>query len=121
MNKTKIEYRRVFLRMHKLGKSAKEIAAVTGIKLRNIYNWKKLTEEELLREPDKNTRKPTFDIKKLQEHFEAHPFDFNKEIGLIFSKNKNTIQKWRHKLGFKRKKAKTTYKESDENLKKTFK
>lgn len=121
MNKTKIEYRKVFLRMCKLGKSAKEICEVIGVKIRTIYNWKNITQEELLKEPNKSTRVPTFDINALKEYIEENPFAFNKEIAIVFGKDKNTIQSWRRKLGFKRKKAKTSYKEASEELKKNSK
>jgi Transposase len=121
MNKTNIELRKVYLRMKKLGSSAVLIAAATGVKIRNVYNWDKLSEEELLVEPNKNTRKPTFDIEALKQYITDNPFAFNKEIGKVFGKHKNTIQYWRSKLGFKRKKAKTTYREADSELKKTLK
>jgi Transposase len=121
MNKTDIELRKVYLRMKKLGSSAVEIAAATGVKIRNVYNWDKLSEEELLVEPNKSTRKPTFDIEALKQYITDNPFAFNIEIGKVFRKHKNTIQYWRSKLGFKRKKAKTTYREADDELKKTLK
>jgi hypothetical protein len=107
--------------MKKLGSSAVLIAATTGVKIRNIYNWDKLSEEELLVEPNKNTRKPTFDIEALKQYITENPFAFNKEISKVFGKHENTIQYWRSKLGFKRKKAKTTYREADDELKKTLK
>jgi Transposase len=121
MNKTDIELRKVYLRMKKLGSSAVSIAAATGVKIRSVYNWGKLTDEEILHEPDKNTRKPSFDIEALKKYITDNPFAFNKEVGEVFGKHENTIQYWRSKLGFKRKKAKTTYREADQELKKTLK
>jgi hypothetical protein len=121
MNKTDIELRKVYLRMKKLGSSAVSIAAATGVKIRNIYNWDKLSDEELLVEPNKSANKPSFDIEALKQYINDNPFAFNKEIGKVFGKHKNTIQYWRSKLGFKRKKAKTTYREADSELKKTLK
>jgi hypothetical protein len=121
MNKTDIELRKVYLRMKKLGSSAVEIAAATGVKIRSVKDWGKLTDEEILREPDKSTRKPSFDVETLKQYINDNPFAFNKEIGEVFGKHKNTIQYWRSKLGFKRKKAKTTYREADQELKKTLK
>lgn len=121
MNKTDIELRKVYLRMKKLGSSAVEIAAATGVKIRSVKDWANLTEEEILREPNKSTRKPTFDIEALKKYITDNPFAFNKEIGKVFGKHQNTIQYWRSKLGFKRKKAKTTYREADDELKKTLK
>ena len=119
MNKTNIELRKVYLRMKKLGSSDTSIADATGIKIRNFRNWNKLTEEELLHQPDKNTRKPTFDTRKLKQYIIDNPFAFNKEVAIVFNVTKSTIQRWRSKLDFRRKKAKTTYQEADIELKKT--
>jgi transposase len=112
MNKTDIELRKVYLRMKKLGKSNKEVSESTGVCQSTIRNWKKYTEQELLTEPSKSTRKPTFDIQVLQQHFQDNPLSFNKEVAEVIGKTKSTIQRWRHKLGFTRKKVKTTYKDT---------
>ena len=105
--------------MNKAGYSVQDIASAIGKTKQTVYNLRKISDEELLIEPNKNTRIATFDTEKLKQHFTDNPFDFNKEVGQLFNKSKNTIQRWRHKLGFKRKKAKTVYKEADEDLKKT--
>jgi transposase len=105
--------------MNKAGFSAVEIAKLIGRSRQTVYNLKKLDEDKMFVEPDKNTRKPTFDLEDLNTYFKDNKFDFNYEIAVVFKKGKSTIHRWRHKLGFNRKKAKTTYKESDENLKKT--
>jgi transposase len=117
MNKTDIELRKVYLRMKKLGKSNKEVSESTGVCQSTIRNWKNFTEEQLLSEPSKSTRKPTFDIEVLQQHFQDNPLSFNKEVAEVIGKTKSTIQRWRHKLGFTRKKVKTTYKEADQSKK----
>ena len=109
--------------MNKFEKSVIEIAGVIGVKRQTTHNWKKLLkqpngQEILLLEPPKSTRKPSFDIDELQAYIEQNPFAFDKEIGLIFGKGKSTIHKWRKRLNFKRKKAKTTYKEAASELKK---
>lgn len=119
MNRTDNQTRKVFQRMNKSGSSAVSIAAAIGRSIQTVYNLRKIGEEQLLLEPSKNARKPTFDLDSLKNYITDKPFEFNKEVGLVFKKSKSTIQRWRSKLGFKRKKAKTTYKESDENLKKT--
>jgi transposase len=119
MNRTDNSTRKVFQRMSKMGSSAVEIAKAIGKTRQTVYNLKKQDEDKLLIEPSKNTRKPTFDVEALKQHFTDNKFAFNKEIGKVFSKGKSTIHRWRNKLGFKRKKAKTTYKESDDELKKT--
>jgi transposase len=112
MNKTDIELRKVYLRMKNLGKPIVEIHQATGVNLKTLYSWKNFTEEQLLSEPSKSTRKPTFDIEVLQQHFQDNPLSFNKEVAEVIGKTKSTIQRWRHKLGFTRKKVKTTYKDT---------
>jgi transposase len=119
MNRTDNQTRKIFQRMHKAGLSAVEIAKLIGKSRQTVYNLKKLDEDKLLLEPDKNTRKPTFDLDALNTHFMDNKFDFNYEVAAVFKKGKSTIHRWRHKLGFNRKKAKTTYKEADDELKKT--
>ena len=106
--------------MNKAGFSAVLIAAAIGRNIQTVYNLRKVESVKLLVEPDKNTRKPTFDLDELKKHITDKPFAFNKEVGLVFKKSKSTIQRWRSRLGFKRKKAKTTYKEANVELKKTF-
>jgi transposase len=125
MNKTHIELRKIFIRLNQAGKSAREIADITGVKNRNIYNWRAVLNqdngtEKLLSEPSKYTRKPILDVVELKKYIEANPLAFNKEVAIVFGVTKSTIDRWRHKLGFKRKKAKYTYKEGDAELKKTL-
>jgi transposase len=119
MNITDNSTRLVFQRMNNSGYSAVDIAKAIGKTRQTVYNLRKIKDDELLIKPDKNTRKPTFDIDALKKHITDKPYDFNKEVGLVFGKSKSTIQRWRVKLGFSRKKARTTYKESDQDLKKT--
>jgi transposase len=120
MNRTDNQTRKVFQRMNKAGSSAMAISAAIGKNIQTIYNLRKISDDKLLLEPNKSTRKPSFDVAALKKYITDNPFAFNKEIGLVFGKSKNTIQKWRHRLGFRRKKAKTTYKEADKELKKTL-
>jgi transposase len=105
--------------MVKMGSSTTEIAKAIGKSRQTVYNLKKQDDDKLLLVPSKNTRKPTFDVEVLKQYFTDNKFAFNKEIGKVFGKSKSTIHRWRNKLGFKRKKAKTTYKESNDELKKT--
>jgi len=109
--------------MHKMGKSVAEISKITEIKIRTVYNYLKnqKNDENILFDPPKNTRKPSLELDKLQKYIEENPFAFNKEVAKIFEKSAKTIQKWRKKLGFKRKKARKTYKEADPELKKNSK
>ena len=99
MNRTDNQTRKVFLRMNKAGLSAVSIAAAIGRSIQTVYNLQKVEENKLLLEPDKNTRKPTFNLGDLKKYIEANPFEFNKEVGLVFKKSKSTIQRWRSKLG----------------------
>jgi transposase len=121
MNRTSLDLRQVFLRLNEAKKPVVEIAAIIGVSRQTIYNWRKIEKEKLLTEPSKTTVKPSFDISELKDYIIANPFAFNKEIAVVFGKSKNTIQKWRSRMGFKRKKAKTSYKEADLELKKSFK
>lgn len=120
MNRTDNQTRKVFQRMNKAGSSAVSIAAAIGRSIQTVYNLRKVEDDKLLIQPSFNTRKPTFDLDQLKKHITQKPFEFNTEVGLVFKKSKSTIQRWRSKLGFKRKKAKTTYKESNDELKKTL-
>ena len=111
--------------MNKSGRSAKEISEITEIKIRTIFNWKQIVSKEngealLLIEPSKSTRETELDLNKLKQYIEDNPFAFNKEIAIVFSVTKSTIQRWRIRLGFKRKKAKTTYREASLESKKTL-
>ena len=119
MYRTDNQTRKVFQRMNNAGSSAVAIAAAIGTSTQTVYNLRKLGDNQLLKESSKNTRKPTFDLDKLKKYIVDNPFAFNKEIAIVFDKDTNTIQKWRHRLGFRRKKAKTTYKEANDEFKKT--
>lgn len=121
MNRTDNSTRLVFQRMNKAGSSAVEIAKAIGKTTQTVRNLRKLDDDKLLIEPSKNTRKPSLDLVALKQHFTDNKFDYNSEVAKVFGKGKSTIQKWRSKLGFKRKKARTTYREADEILKKTSK
>jgi hypothetical protein len=110
--------------MHKSGKKPPEISEVTGIKIRTVYSYLKILEtqgeEKVLLQPPKNTRQPPPKLMKLKDYIEENPFAFNKEIAIVLQTHKNNIQRWRHKLSLMRKKAKTTYKEADTELKKSL-
>ena len=120
MNRKNNSIREIFQRMHKMGKKVAEIAQILGVKRQTIHQWKKMGENQLLIEPSKNTIKP-LEIAKFQEYVDQNPFAFNKEIAPVFGVTKSTIQRWKKRLGFTRKKAKTSYKEADLELKKSSK
>lgn len=119
MNRNSNEIRQVFLRLYKANKSISEIAQILGLTRQTIYNWKKLEESKLLTIPSLNTRKPPAKLQELNEYIKQNPFAFNKEIAKELNTSKSSIQRWRQRLNISRKKAKTTYKESDIELKKT--
>ena len=119
MNRKNTSLREIFLRMLKAGKKVVEIAQTLGVSRQTIHSWKKLDEIKLLTEPSKNTRKPPQKLEELREYITQNPFAFNREIAKALETNKSNIQRWRRRLGFKRKKAKTTYKEADPELKKS--
>jgi hypothetical protein len=96
MNRTDNQTRKVSQRMNKAGSSAMAIAAAIGKNIQTIYNLRKISDDKLLLEPNKSTRKPSFDVEALKKYIADNPFALNKEIGLVFGKSKNTIQKWRH-------------------------
>lgn len=120
MNRVNNTLRDVFQRMNNSGSSITAIAVAIGKTTQTVRNLKKIETGKLFELPSKSTRKPTFDVEALKKHIEDNPFDFDRERGKVFGKHKTTIQRWRSKLGFKRKKAKTTYREADEDLKKTL-
>lgn len=123
MNRTSNDLRKLFLRLKNQGKGIIEIANIVGVSRQTVNNWNKVIaeygEERFLKEPSKSTRKPSIDLKLLKKYIEENPSAFNKEIAIVFNSSKNVIQKFRQRLGFNRKKFKTTYKESDPELKKS--
>ena len=119
MNKSSKDLRQVFLRMNKAGLSAVAIAATIGLSRQTVYNWRNTLEDKLLVDISHSTRKPSIDLVEFKKYIEDNPFVFNRELAAKFKRGIKTVHKWRHKLGFKRKKAKTTYKEANDELKKT--
>lgn len=111
--------------MLKMSKSTSEIAQVLGVSRRTIFNWKKIVkeynEDKLFTEPSKTTVKPSFNTQELKEFMLANPSNFYKETAKKFNKSISTIHRYSKKFGITRKKFKTTYKESDPELKKSSK
>ena len=120
MNRKSRDLRRIYLRLKKQGKSVIEIAGILNVSRQTIYNWQKLTEESIFKEPPKSTRSPSLNLNTLKEYIDNNPFLLNREIAEVFNCSKNTIQKWRQRLGFTRKKAKSKYKEANPELKKSL-
>ena len=120
MNKSSKDLRQVFLRMNKSGISAIEIAKVIGKSRQTVHNWKNTQEDKLLSDPKSSTRVPSIDLVAFEKYIQDNPFAYNRELAVEFNICNKTAHKWKLRLGFKRKKAKTTYKEADEDLKKTL-
>jgi propanediol dehydratase small subunit len=87
MNRVNNILREVFQRMNKSGSSAVAIAKAIGKTTQTIRNLKKIDEDKLFIEPNKNTRKPSLDLDSLKKHIIDNPFDFNKEIGLVYGRH----------------------------------
>jgi hypothetical protein len=126
MNKTSLDLRKVLIRMYNNSKSANEISIATGIKIRTVYDYLNILKQEdgegiVLRNPKPNIQPPSVDLEKLKQYYKSNPFAFDRETGKVFGVAKSTIGKWRNKLGLKRKKAKTRYRESDIESKKNSK
>jgi transposase len=119
MNKSSKDLRQVFLRMNKAGVSAVEIAKVIGKSRQTVHKWRNIDESKLMSDPNPNTQKPSIDLLEFKKYLEANPFAFNRELVDEFGGTIKTMHKWKHRLGFNRKKARTTYKEADDELKKT--
>ena len=84
MNRNSNQIRKIFLRLQKAKKSVAEIAKILDVKRQTIYNWRALTEEELLKEPPKTTRETKLDLVKFKEYLEKNPFVFHREVGEVF-------------------------------------
>lgn len=119
MNISSKDLRQVFLRMNKAGSSAVAIAKVIGKSRQTVHKWRNIDEVKLMSEPDPITRKPSIDLNEFKKYIEDNPFVFNRELAIKFKRGIKTVHKWKYRLGFRRKKAKTTYREANEDLKKT--
>lgn len=120
MYRTSNDLRKVFMRMNKAGSSAVAIASCLNVSRQTVHQWKRLDESQLLKEGNVNTRRPSLDLDSLKRYILDNPFAFDREVGSVFGRSIKTIHKWRHRLGFKRKKVKTTYLEADLESKKTL-
>lgn len=124
MSRINNELRKVFLRLYKQGKTPIEVATSIGVTRQTITNWIRLLSskgEEFFFETRYNSKKSKLDLVKLREVFKDNPTKFNWEIAKQFYCSYNLIRYFRKKWGLTNKKARTTYKESDPALKKTFK
>jgi transposase len=120
MNRTKNEVRQIFLNMKAAGFSINEIVKATGKARQTIYNWINLGEDKLLENNYKNYQTPSIDLEKLKQYMTENPCAINREAAEHFGCCIKTIHKWKVKLGFTRKKVRRTYREADENKKKSL-
>lgn len=116
MNRTVNEVRKLFLGM--LQKPNLEISTLLQVHVQTIKAWRKILKEEngeilLLKEPNKNTRKPEINLELLEKDILENPDSFDKERALLLGVSDKTVFKWRKKLGYKRKRFATTPKEAD--------
>jgi transposase len=121
MNRKGNDIRKLYKKLKQEGREQKEICSIIGISEVTTCVWNKIPDDLFLTEPNKSTRKPSIDLNQLKELNCDNPMATNEELGKILNCSKNIVQKYRQKLGFKRKVTTKTYLESDEELKKIFK
>ena len=123
MSRTSNDLRKVFLNLYKKGSKPIEIASILNVTRQTVTNWIrriKLNSEENFFNIYKPKGRPlTINIDELKKEFEINRTAYNREIADKFNSNDSTIAYWRHKLGYSKKKARTTYKESNPELKKS--
>lgn len=103
MNRKSNEVRQIFMRINGKGKSAKETGELIGVTEQTIHNWRKKSEEELLKEGNKNTQKPSIDLEELRIYLEENPQVLTRELADKFKRGIKTMHKWRKRLGFVKK------------------
>lgn len=116
------ELRKVFIRLHKEGKTPVEIAKILDTTRQCITNWRKILNdkgEEFLLEIKRFQGHPKrVSLEELKKLFEENKTSTNPELGLKVGLSASIIQKYRKRLGYTYKKGTYTYKESDPELKK---
>ena len=121
MSRASNELRNVFFKLYKNGQKPKEIADIIGVTRQTVTNWirkLKVSDEKTLLVIKQNRNPPRFDLELFEKTCIERPFLLNRELGAIFGFNATTAGKYRKRLNFSRKKARTVYKESDPELKK---
>jgi transposase len=120
MSRTSNDLRKVFLNLYKKGSKPIEIANILNVTRQTVTNWIrriKLNSEENFFDIYKPKGRPlTINIDELKKEFETNRTAYNREIADKFNSNDSTIAYWRHKLGYSKKKARTTYKESNPDI-----
>jgi transposase len=118
------ELRNVFIRLHKQKQKPIEIAKTLNITRQTITNWIRLLEgsgEERLFKEFKPVGTPTkLNLEELRKEFETNKTAFNREIAVKFNCSTRTIEKYRHRFGYTRKRGRTKYKEANLELKKSI-
>jgi transposase len=124
MARTNNDIRQVFLNLHKQKKKPIQIAVILNKTRQTITNWIRLLEgngEERLFKKFKPVGIPTkLDLEELRKEFETNKTAFNREIAVKFNCSTRTIEKYRHRFGYTRKRGRTKYKEANLELKKSI-
>lgn len=112
------------MKFHKAGKTSREISELLSVTVQTINNWKRSLinqSEDWLMEVriGKGFPSKISDDIYLKE-FTNFPTAFNREIAVKLGVSTSTVIYHRRLLKFSNKKATTTYKESDPELKKTL-
>lgn len=124
MSRISNEKREIFNRLHSKDMKPIDIANILGVSRRTIMNWiniLKTNNVSCLYRIYKPLGKPSrFDLEKMKKEFEDNKFSFNYEIADILNCSTSLVCYFRNKLGYTHKKARTVYKEADEELKKNL-
>ena len=122
MSRINNDKREIFVRLHLTGMKAIDIAFILGVTRRTVDNWitflKSNPVDSLYIAKIRPSRPGKVNIEAVRQEFESNKFAFNSEIAEKFNCCNQYISRLRHKLGYTRKKARTVYKEANEELKK---
>jgi transposase len=116
------DLRKIFIRLHKEGKTPIQIANILNTSRQTITNWRKILEtkgEDILLEYKRfQGHPPRVTLEELKELFDKNKTKTNNELGLEVGLPESAIYSYRKRLGYTYKKGNYTYKEADEELKK---
>jgi transposase len=123
MNRASNELRKVFVNLYNEGIKSDKIAKTIGLTGRTVRYWIKLIKNEgetrLFQTFESVSQKSKLDLQALKKEFETNKTAFNREIASKFNCSTATIERYRHKWHYTKKKGRTKYKEADEKLKKS--
>jgi uncharacterized protein YjcR len=123
MSRTSNEVRKIFINLYNQGIKSEKIGETLGITGRTVRNWITLVKDQgqnrLMKIFKPKTMTTFLDLDKLKQEFETNKTAFNREIAVKFNCSTKTIEQWRKRFGYTKKKGRTTYRESNPALKKT--